>query len=473
METNNDNNKGKAIIQGSSSLEKTSDCVSNEFPAGLRVLVVDDDRTCLLILEKMLRNCLYKVTKCRKAKDALSMLREDKNKFDIVVIDLHMPDMDGFELLEIAEFEMGLPVVMMSSDDDHEVIKKGVLHGACDYLIKPVRMEALKMIWQHVIRKKKNTAKDELEQLIGLEDDILLLTKPDSDDDMIHGNLNNTRNSKRRRNNEYDDEPSDPAATGKKRMIWTEELHEKFVRAFNHLGHENAVPLKILECLQRMNVHSITREHIASHLQKYRMYLRKQDDIPQLKQEHLLPSRMNKTSILEQPHPSDNLQFCTNTFPFPLPCHTTPQARLRAPLSTITNSDWTYDDQGKLLYPGMVESSYYPMTKNSANNFPIISSTFGAAGPSCNTSSVAIQSVGKEYEWRNKENVAQNSKSLSALDSFHDLYETKTDSTPQLIYEPSLYLQHFDQDEIFHGHLYQQGAAPLVIKYNNSTQLDK
>lgn len=38
---------------------KSGDGVSDQFPAGLRVLVVDDDPTCLKILEKMLRNCLY------------------------------------------------------------------------------------------------------------------------------------------------------------------------------------------------------------------------------------------------------------------------------------------------------------------------------------------------------------------------------------------------------------------------------
>ena len=40
---------------------------------------------------------------------------------------------------------------------------KGVMHGACDYLIKPVRIEALKNIWQHVVQKRKNEWKD-LEQ---------------------------------------------------------------------------------------------------------------------------------------------------------------------------------------------------------------------------------------------------------------------------------------------------------------------
>lgn len=46
----------------SSSVRKPSEAVSDQFPAGLRVLVVDDDPTCLMILEKMLRICRYEGT---------------------------------------------------------------------------------------------------------------------------------------------------------------------------------------------------------------------------------------------------------------------------------------------------------------------------------------------------------------------------------------------------------------------------
>jgi len=67
---------------------------------------------------------------------------------------------------------------------------------------------------------------------------------------------------------------SAPAPPGKKqRMIWTIELHKRFLNAVNHLGMDNAVPKVILKM---MNVDGMTRENVASHLQKYRLHLKRQ-----------------------------------------------------------------------------------------------------------------------------------------------------------------------------------------------------
>jgi len=58
----------------------------------------------------------------------------------------------------------------------------------------------------------------------------------------------------------------------KPRLVWTPELHMRFMNAVNHLGIKNAVPKTIL---QLMNVEGMTRENVASHLQKYRLYLKR------------------------------------------------------------------------------------------------------------------------------------------------------------------------------------------------------
>ncbi|KAH6785929.1 hypothetical protein C2S51_038384 [Perilla frutescens var. frutescens] len=258
----------------SSASWKSGDAVSDQFPAGLRVLVVDDDPTCLRILEKMLGNCHYEVTKCSRAEAALDLLRDNKDGFDIVISDVHMPDMDGFKLLEHIGLEMDLPVIMMSADDSKNVVMKGVTHGACDYLIKPVRMEALKNIWQHVVRKKKYEWKDkDLEQSGSVEDGERQQKPSDDADYSSSANEGNWRSSKKRKDEEDETEERDDSSTLKKpRVVWSVELHQQFVTAVNQLGIDKAVPKKILEL---MNVPGLTRENVASHLQKYRLYLRR------------------------------------------------------------------------------------------------------------------------------------------------------------------------------------------------------
>ncbi|KAK7348102.1 hypothetical protein VNO80_22651 [Phaseolus coccineus] len=272
------NGKGSMSTVTTTAVMKSGDAVSDQFPAGLRVLVVDDDPTCLMILEKMLRTCLYEVTKCNRAESALSLLRENKNGFDIVISDVHMPDMNGFKLLEHIGLEMDLPVIMMSADECKSVVMKGVTHGACDYLIKPVRIEALKNIWQHVVRKKKNEWKD-AEQSGSAEEGDRQPKASDEADYSSSANEGSWRNSKKRRDEEEEAEDRDDTSTLKKpRVVWSVELHQQFVAAVDQLGIDKAVPKKILEL---MNVPGLTRENVASHLQKYRLYLRRLSGVSQ------------------------------------------------------------------------------------------------------------------------------------------------------------------------------------------------
>ncbi|XP_071901837.1 two-component response regulator ARR10-like isoform X2 [Coffea arabica] len=63
----------------------------------------------------------------------LKTLRENKDRFDLVIRDVHMPDMDGYKLLELVGLEMDLPVMMLSANSDPKLVIKGVMHGACDF----------------------------------------------------------------------------------------------------------------------------------------------------------------------------------------------------------------------------------------------------------------------------------------------------------------------------------------------------
>ncbi|XVE97504.1 hypothetical protein REPUB_Repub03eG0025100 [Reevesia pubescens] len=249
----------------------------DQFPVGMRVLAVDDDPICLKILETLLRKCQYHVTTTNQAITALKMLRENRSRYDLVISDVNMPDMDGFKLLELVGLEMDLPVIMLSAHSDTPLVMKGIAHGACDYLLKPVRIEELKNIWQHVVRRKKP---DSMDQINASNQDKARKatgevgqTSTSSSDQKV--------NKKRKDHNSEDEEEEDEdnghenedsSSQKKPRVVWSVELHRKFVAAVNQLGLGNAVPKKILDL---MNVEGLTRENVASHLQKYRLYLKR------------------------------------------------------------------------------------------------------------------------------------------------------------------------------------------------------
>ncbi|WOL18332.1 two-component response regulator ORR24-like [Canna indica] len=249
-----------------------------QFPVGMRVLAVDDDPVCLRLLEFLLIRCQYNVTTTDKATTALKLLRENRDKFDLVISDVHMPDMDGFKLLELVGLEMDLPVIMLSANGETQTVMKGITHGACDYLLKPVRIEELRNIWQHVIRRKKSERRwhNDLDSKQNGEKAQVTY----SDDGQGVADHNGKVNKKRKDQNEDDEDESednmqeseDSSTQKKPRVVWSVELHRKFVAAVNQLGIDKAVPKKILDL---MNVERITRENVASHLQKYRLYLKR------------------------------------------------------------------------------------------------------------------------------------------------------------------------------------------------------
>ncbi|OIW03715.1 hypothetical protein TanjilG_29750 [Lupinus angustifolius] len=74
---------------------------------------------------------------------------------------------------------------------------------------------------------------------------------------------------------------SSARALKRPRLVWTPQLHKRFVDVVAHLGIQNAVPKTIM---QLMNVEGLTRENVASHLQKYRLYLKRMqgfsDNVP-------------------------------------------------------------------------------------------------------------------------------------------------------------------------------------------------
>ncbi|XP_043717940.1 two-component response regulator ARR10-like [Telopea speciosissima] len=193
------------------------------FPDGMKVLAVDDNIVCLTMLQAILHRCRYKVKVASDGAKALKLLREEKNNFDIVITDVHMPDMDGFRLLEIVSLEMDIPVIMMSVNDDKNMVMKGIKHGARDYLIKPIRKEEIQNIWQHVIRKNLFQPNESF-------------FKKEIADQNSKSTKRQRAESKEKENILNNDSGEDSSTNKKQRVVWTPKLHKKFIDAVQEIG---------------------------------------------------------------------------------------------------------------------------------------------------------------------------------------------------------------------------------------------
>ncbi|MFL6464579.1 MAG: sensor histidine kinase [Bryobacteraceae bacterium] len=102
------------------------------------VLIVDDDEVNRDILARQLQRLGFTVVAAETGSEALMSLRQ--SKFDVALVDLMMPVMDGLELLEVMkadEATSGIPVIMMSALDDLDGVSRCMERGAEDYLFKP------------------------------------------------------------------------------------------------------------------------------------------------------------------------------------------------------------------------------------------------------------------------------------------------------------------------------------------------
>src|SRR5208282_5300434 len=106
------------------------------------ILVADDDRILRTFVGTLLKKNKYAVTTAADGQAALALLK--KKNFDLVLLDLWMPRMNGFEVLALVRQQPRPPrVVVMTSDETPEAMLRAVREQAYQYLTKPVDPEAL------------------------------------------------------------------------------------------------------------------------------------------------------------------------------------------------------------------------------------------------------------------------------------------------------------------------------------------
>lgn len=156
---------------------------------------------------------------------------------------------------------------MLSENSDEELVRKSIVHGACAYLLKPVRIEELRNIWQHVVRRNINCSnqnktinKENISNMAGKGAQVTMVpenwkkvdcndrNKALNDEEKIcnvagevtkgmepeNNDVQNKILGKNRK--EQSDENEELSSGNKPRLVWTAELHTHFLAAINQLG---------------------------------------------------------------------------------------------------------------------------------------------------------------------------------------------------------------------------------------------
>jgi DNA-binding NtrC family response regulator len=114
------------------------------------ILIVDDDDTSLLVIGGYLRHFGFTATSAPGGRQALELLGQQE--FDLLISDLHMPDMDGLTLLtELRERHLGIPFIIVTACGSIESAVDAMRLGACDYLEKPYQPESLRLTVQRAL----------------------------------------------------------------------------------------------------------------------------------------------------------------------------------------------------------------------------------------------------------------------------------------------------------------------------------
>ncbi|KAG8471339.1 hypothetical protein CXB51_036758 [Gossypium anomalum] len=125
----------------------------------LRVLLVEADDSTRQIISALLRKCSYRVAAVPDGLKAWEMLKGRPHNVDLILTEVDLPSISGFALLTlIMEHDIckSIPVIMMSSQDSVSTVYKCMLRGAADYLVKPIRRNELRNLWQHVWRRQSS-----------------------------------------------------------------------------------------------------------------------------------------------------------------------------------------------------------------------------------------------------------------------------------------------------------------------------
>ncbi|MDX5474163.1 MAG: response regulator transcription factor [Bacillaceae bacterium] len=123
------------------------------------ILLVDDEQRMLDLLSLYITPYRYQCIKKRSGEEAIDFLQ--KNRVDLVLLDIMMPEMDGWTTLQEIRSFSKVPVIMLTARTEVEDVVKGLKSGADDYITKPFNEKELLARIEAIIRRVGETKQEE------------------------------------------------------------------------------------------------------------------------------------------------------------------------------------------------------------------------------------------------------------------------------------------------------------------------
>lgn len=128
------------------------------------ILIVEDDRELRELFSTVLLKNGYRTTNAKDGIEALDVL--DKEYIDLIISDIMMPNMDGFELLKsIRDAKFTIPILMITAKESFQDKQRGFLLGTDDYMVKPIDVNEMVLRVGALLRRAQII--NEKRQLVG------------------------------------------------------------------------------------------------------------------------------------------------------------------------------------------------------------------------------------------------------------------------------------------------------------------
>jgi len=137
-----------------------------------KILIVDDDKNLLEVIKYNLVNDGHLVVLAENGTQAVEMARQEKP--DLIILDVMLPGIDGFEVCRILRKEMSVPILMLSAKTDEIDKVVGLELGADDYITKPFSVRELMARVRATLRRRQSIGQQSLSNTEETKSNIIL-----------------------------------------------------------------------------------------------------------------------------------------------------------------------------------------------------------------------------------------------------------------------------------------------------------